>query len=256
MFNFYLRFKNLEKEFSKTNFENLKPKLKKAKNMAKDQPNVFFRVENDGGTLLGVVKSQTNINLIYASYLRSDGTFGCQTQNLNACGGLRGHICKHILTLVVSASQNRIIMNRFVDWLQNSSEHRPTNDRQISAYIFEQYEERMNVHVLGINVRTTFQPIHHANNFPLPSTITIIDALVEGEVSIKANGALENISTTVKSIGTGEKKELDKAIELGWLACTGCDQWYTPEEQEAFKEGTDCLSAQLGLAKVHTIIFN
>src|SRR4051794_2676323 len=45
--------------------------------------------------LTGVVKSQTDPDLVYACRLSSTGQFCCCTQNLFACGGLRGALCKH-----------------------------------------------------------------------------------------------------------------------------------------------------------------
>ncbi len=49
----------------------------------------------------GIIRSQTNSELVYACYLNRDGAFACCTQNLNACGGLRGAVCKHILVLII-----------------------------------------------------------------------------------------------------------------------------------------------------------
>ncbi len=45
--------------------------------------------EVDDAQLVGVVKSQTDAELVYSCRLASDGSFSCCTQNLNVCGGLR-----------------------------------------------------------------------------------------------------------------------------------------------------------------------
>ena len=64
-------------------------RLKKAMKMLKaDSFQLFAQVENDSVT--GVVKSQTDADLVYSCRLDSEGTFACCTQNLNPCGGLRG----------------------------------------------------------------------------------------------------------------------------------------------------------------------
>ena len=50
---------------------------------------------------MGVVKSQSSKDLVYSCRLAADGAFGCCTQNLRPCGGLRGALCKHLLVLIV-----------------------------------------------------------------------------------------------------------------------------------------------------------
>lgn len=254
------RFKMLQNEFTSENQPKFVPKIEKATKMVRDQPNVFYRLENDGGTLIGVVKSQRNTNLLYAPYIRSDGSYGCQTQNLNSCGGLRGSVCKHILTLVVTAASNKTIMKRLSKWIANSVTHFPFNDKEMTQYIFEQFEITRQIRIEDV-LREQIRPrvadrpsiMHHHDNFPVPSTIKIIDALIQGEVSIQADGNLQNVSHTISSIGTGEKITLDKAIELGWKKCSGCEQWFDPIDQDGFKDGTECPSSMLGLAHHHSI---
>lgn len=55
--------------------------------------------------VVGVVKSQTDASLFYACRLGSDGSYCCCTQNLNACGGLRGALCKHLLVLILGLTK-------------------------------------------------------------------------------------------------------------------------------------------------------
>ncbi len=79
-------------------------KLDKAMKMLKaDRFRLFAKVDDNG--LVGVVKSQSDPDLVYSCRLASDGTYGCCTQNLNVCGGLRGSPCKHLLVLVVGLTQ-------------------------------------------------------------------------------------------------------------------------------------------------------
>ena len=251
------RFELLEDHISIEDNRYFNAKLKKAHKMISEQPNIFYRIENDGGTLVGIVKSQTNQNLIYASYIRADGSFGCQTQNLRSCGGLRGSVCKHILTLVATAGENDVIMNRFARWISNSRMLKPRHDVNMCSYIFEQYEVRLNIRVLGIlqNNRYRYERINHQDNFPIPATIKILDSLVEGEVEIKSDGNLYNQSTTIVCVGMRTKILLKDAEELQWKCCSGCNQWFSTEAQEAFKNGDDCPSSIMGLAKKHNIHF-
>lgn len=79
-------------------------RLKKALSMLKAESFQLFS-EQDTSGVIGVVKSQTDPDLIYACKLGSEGTFCCCTQNLNPCGGLRGALCKHILVLVIGLTK-------------------------------------------------------------------------------------------------------------------------------------------------------
>ena len=254
------RFQLLGRQLSSSKYTILGPKIQKSIKMIREQPNVFFRVENDGSTLIGVVKSQTNNVLIYASYLRSDGSYGCQTQNLNSCGGLRGTVCKHILTLVSTAAHNKTIMKRFTKWIKNTQDLKPNNDRELGTYIFEQYEQRMNIQVLGVPMvapspRRHYRGIHHQDNFPIPSTIKIIDSLIEGEVEIQTDGNIQNKVDTIVCIGTRDKILYKNAENQNWKCCIGCSQWFSPDAQIAFEIGQECPSSMMGLAKSHTIAF-
>ncbi|MEX0715009.1 MAG: pentapeptide repeat-containing protein [Planctomycetaceae bacterium] len=56
-------------------------------------------------SVVGVVKSQTDPDLVYACRIDSAGGFSCCTQNLNVCGGLRGSVCKHLVVLTLGLSQ-------------------------------------------------------------------------------------------------------------------------------------------------------
>ena len=55
--------------------------------------------------LVGVVKSQSDPDLVYSCRLNKDGDYACCTQNLNVCGGLRGALCKHLLVLIIGLTK-------------------------------------------------------------------------------------------------------------------------------------------------------
>jgi len=81
-----------------------KPRVKKAISMLKKETfQLFSEVEED--QITGIVKSQTNTELVYACRLTSSGRSVCYTQNLRPCGGLRDMVCKHILVLVIGLTK-------------------------------------------------------------------------------------------------------------------------------------------------------
>jgi len=77
-----------------------KERMKKALSMLKAERFRLF-AEATSDHLVGVVKSQNDPDLVYSCRLTSAGEFGCCTQNLNPCGGLRGSLCKHLLVLII-----------------------------------------------------------------------------------------------------------------------------------------------------------
>jgi hypothetical protein len=61
-------------------------------------------VELSDGRLQGVVSSGSDIERVYVSAIAADGHgFSCSTNNNRPCGGLSGHPCKHLHTLVDEA---------------------------------------------------------------------------------------------------------------------------------------------------------
>ncbi len=87
----------IQQEFDKKRIDNSLKMLKK------ETFQLFCEQMDDAVT--GVIKSQTDKDLLYACRLGFDGTFSCCTQNLNACGGLRGALCKHILVLIIGLTK-------------------------------------------------------------------------------------------------------------------------------------------------------
>jgi len=98
-------------------------------------------VDVTGDSLTGVVKSQSDPDLVYSCRLCSDGAFACCTQNLNPCGGLRGAPCKHLLVLVVGLAQASEIDAATVDnWLVASEAHKPALDKDAMSETFLRYK--------------------------------------------------------------------------------------------------------------------
>ncbi len=117
-----------------------KPRLRKALNMLKGERFQLF-VEVEDARLTGVVKSQSDPDLVYSCTLSAHGAFSCCTQNLNICGGLRGSLCKHLLVLVVGLAQaHEIHPDTLDDWVQRSTLHRPVLDKDTLGVVLLKYK--------------------------------------------------------------------------------------------------------------------
>src|SRR5262249_31657217 len=103
-------------------------KLQKALSMLKaDRFKLYAQVEKD--SVVGVVKSQSDPELVYSCRIAADGTFACCTQNLNVCGGLRGSLCKHLLVLIVGlANGNELDLAEVDSWVAGSRARKPELD--------------------------------------------------------------------------------------------------------------------------------
>lgn len=107
----------------KTSFD--QARLKKALSMLKKESFQLF-AEVQETSVIGVVKSQTDEELVYACMLTQDGEFCCCTQNLNPCGGLRGALCKHILLLVIGLSRtDQLAPSDVAKWILSSKVEKP-----------------------------------------------------------------------------------------------------------------------------------
>lgn len=115
-------------------------KLKKATSMLKaDRFQLFAEVSADH--LVGVVKSQSDMDLFYSCRLAATGEFACCTQNLNVCGGLRGSLCKHLLVLIVGLAQAGQLDPATADtWSSASKKKKPVLDKDVMSQAFIRYK--------------------------------------------------------------------------------------------------------------------
>ena len=91
--------------------------------------------------VVGVVKSQTDPDLVYSCRLGRDGTYGCGTQNLRQCGGLFGSPCKHLLVLIVGLSKaGTLDATSAHEWTQAARGKSPTFDKDALAATFLDYK--------------------------------------------------------------------------------------------------------------------
>jgi uncharacterized protein YjbI with pentapeptide repeats len=104
-----------------------------------DRFKLFAQVDPD--SVIGVVKSQTDPDLVYSCRLASDGRFACSTQNLNACGGLRGSLCKHLLVLIIGLTKSGELDPAVVYvWVQASRLRKPEQDKDRLSEAFLRYK--------------------------------------------------------------------------------------------------------------------
>jgi hypothetical protein len=132
-----------------TDFAGFMKRLEKVTDSAKlDKATAMLRAESfklyakvHPDHLVGVVKSQTNPELVYSCRLGSDGKYGCCTQNLNICGGLRGSPCKHLLVLIVGLSKaGELDPATAHDWTQAARGQKPELDKDAMTATFLQYK--------------------------------------------------------------------------------------------------------------------
>jgi uncharacterized protein YjbI with pentapeptide repeats len=115
-------------------------RLKKAiKMLQAERFQLFAEVKPD--SMLGVVKSQNDPELVYSCHLTSEGKFCCGTQNLNSCGGLRGALCKHLLVLLLGLTQAGELDATVADtWARASKLQTPKMDKDILSETFLRYK--------------------------------------------------------------------------------------------------------------------
>jgi len=101
---------------------------------------LFVDLNND--SIVGVVKSQTNWELVYSCLLRDTGDYSCCTQNLRRCGGLMsGTLCKHILVLILGLAQKKQIdVADACNWILASKEKKPAIDKDKMTAAFLRYQ--------------------------------------------------------------------------------------------------------------------
>lgn len=119
-----------------------KAKINKVVSMLKAESfQLFAEVEPE--QVFGVVKSQTDPDLVYSCVLGTDGQFWCCTQNLRICGGLKGSVCKHILVLAIGlAGAGQLDVSKTTQWILRSKlgDKKPKLDKEKATSIFLKYK--------------------------------------------------------------------------------------------------------------------
>ncbi|MHA1973453.1 MAG: hypothetical protein ACTSW1_10695 [Candidatus Hodarchaeales archaeon] len=117
-------------------------KMAKALSMLKKEKHSLMVKEEDT-QIYGVIKSQRNVDLLYAVVMREDGTFLCGTQNLRRCGGLRGSgPCKHIYLMALVLMMTGTNPGKILPWYKKAEHASYTiskADKETMRDIFEEY---------------------------------------------------------------------------------------------------------------------
>jgi hypothetical protein len=79
-------------------------RMKRTRDMLKKGKNQLFSVV-EPTMVRGVVRSQTDDDLVYSCVLTEDGTYSCGTPDMAQCMGLWGEPCKHLLVLVLGLAR-------------------------------------------------------------------------------------------------------------------------------------------------------
>lgn len=116
-------------------------KVNKATDMLrKDRFRLFYEISDQ--YLRGIVKSQSDPDLVYSCSLDSDGNYSCCSQNLNVCGGLKGSLCKHLLVLLIGlAKGGSLSYSKAALWGAASKVQNPRKiDKDAMAELFLKYK--------------------------------------------------------------------------------------------------------------------
>jgi predicted DNA-binding WGR domain protein len=90
--------------------------------------------------LLGVVRSQTSADTVYASWLTHDGNYGCVKSDQTACMGQAGGVCKHLLVLTIGLVRTQQLeAKRAINWLRAAGGKSAQMDQTLTAHAFVQY---------------------------------------------------------------------------------------------------------------------
>lgn len=107
--------------------------------LRKDRFKLYTRL--DDNHLVGVVRSQSGSGSVYASWLTPQGRYGCSQPDLEACMGLQGTTCKHLLVLVVGLARTGAMpVAQALQWIRAASGKPPTENTELCAETFIQYK--------------------------------------------------------------------------------------------------------------------
>lgn len=107
--------------------------------LKKERFQLFAELTDD--QLIGIVKSQSDTDLVYSCRLNNTGVFSCCTQNLKPCGGLRGALCKHLLVLLIGLAQrDEHNAAMLFNWILASQSHKPTLDKTLMSETLLRYK--------------------------------------------------------------------------------------------------------------------
>jgi hypothetical protein len=100
---------------------------------------LYAEVQPD--SVAGIVKSQSSANRYYASWIQSDGKYGCYDHGLSRCFGLQGAICKHILVLLIGLTRSGDLgSEQALQWVTTGRRKSPSKSEDQSALMLLRYK--------------------------------------------------------------------------------------------------------------------
>jgi uncharacterized protein YjbI with pentapeptide repeats len=99
---------------------------------------LYAQVEDD--RVCGVVASQREEDLVYACWLNEEGGFCCHNHHLEACLGMRGQPCKHLLVLVLGLARAGKLLPALAErWLSAAYKKKPSAKRDQAGDVLLRY---------------------------------------------------------------------------------------------------------------------
>lgn len=115
-------------------------RIQRAMKMLQTQRFSLYSI-HDQEHLVGIVKSQTRDNMIYAPHLDAKGRYGCVSGDLADCMGLQGQPCKHLMVLLLGLVQaGELDVNQAWTWISATSGRRPKRDEEHTTEALLQYK--------------------------------------------------------------------------------------------------------------------
>jgi hypothetical protein len=241
--------------FSNLNYS----KLEKANRMLRSEDfNLYSQLTTD--TVFGVIKSQRDTDLLYACFSRADGSYSCQTQKLNPCGGLRGTICKHLIVLIGQIANYPATIPLLQSWINLSLRKNPINSKSLTKHIFSLFEDSTSSIVPNLNsevIGFPFSNIECINSTEFQNNPFIINEnssgkpniiILESHISFESKKrTIINLETNfINCIGDRKRSLLNEASS--WILCNDCNNWICEECYSIFSTNTNsCPSAFLGI---------
>lgn len=106
--------------------------------LREDRHQLFSSLDDD--RLVGVVRSQSGSDTVYASFLKPSGDYGCARSDLHTCMGLQGSPCKHLLVLVLGLTRaGGVPAETTLAWMRAARGKRPRTDDALCTETFVRY---------------------------------------------------------------------------------------------------------------------
>src|SRR5262245_8985314 len=115
-------------------------RLERALQMLREERfRLYSQVEAEA--LVGVVRSQREPNKVYSCRIAADGSFGCCSQDLAPCLGMRTALCKHLMVLMVGLARGGEVDPAALErWVLASKHRGPSVDADLLSATLLRYK--------------------------------------------------------------------------------------------------------------------